>query len=245
MAEVLCQLKKKSGGGSSARLVDILLWSNSSPTSAFGKQSITLSESISNYDFIKIKYRASTDQTKMVDVIMMITEYKKTSIAATGGICPALSYFASNGIFCRPFGYSTDTSISFGNSNHAGGTDSNNSCAIPVAIYGVKLENSAKIPLYIKNFGVRSYTGNTATVVSIINFDIEDFTKITINSRDSALTSAVIRYYNGDTNLSTVDIPTSGIVSTIPSNATRFAILASRTGASGSNIYYIHGIEVS
>ena len=58
MAEKLAELKKKgSGGGSGGGFSETLLWTNPDPTANQGVGSeLTLSDSVLNYDYIKIKF---------------------------------------------------------------------------------------------------------------------------------------------------------------------------------------------
>ena len=43
-------------GGGGGMLEETVLWTNPSPTSDFAAQTVTLSDSISNYDYIKFEY---------------------------------------------------------------------------------------------------------------------------------------------------------------------------------------------
>lgn len=60
MAEVLASLKKI--GGSGEQYTETVLWTNPSPTADFANQTVTLSENINNYDYIKFTWkRAKAD----------------------------------------------------------------------------------------------------------------------------------------------------------------------------------------
>lgn len=62
----------KAGGG---QMTETALWTNSSPTSNFGNTTqtpynVTLSESYTNFDYIKIAFRFSTSVTTSAEIIM-------------------------------------------------------------------------------------------------------------------------------------------------------------------------------
>ena len=60
-----------SGGATSTETV---LWTNGSPTSAFGAQTITLSDIVTNYDYLKITGRWSTTDDTSRNFIYPTTE---------------------------------------------------------------------------------------------------------------------------------------------------------------------------
>lgn len=57
-----------SGGGGAPQ--ETTLWTNSAPTSAQSELSITLSDSMGNYDYIKIEWRASTSKDSRCNVLV-------------------------------------------------------------------------------------------------------------------------------------------------------------------------------
>lgn len=73
-----------------------IVWTNSSPTSSFGAQTITLSESLSGYDFYEILFMQSTADTRMM-----------TTGKIPVGYGTILLWFATTN-FYRP----TDTTVS-------------------------------------------------------------------------------------------------------------------------------------
>ncbi len=72
MAEKLCTLRTKGGGG--GKYTETVLWTNASPTSSFAQQNITLSDSISNYDYVRIYFRASTTNSAEKSIIFPVSE---------------------------------------------------------------------------------------------------------------------------------------------------------------------------
>ena len=66
MAEKLCTLRGAGGGG--AKQTETVLWTNSSPTSNFADQNVTLSDSMSNYDYLKFTYKKATNKPIKVDI---------------------------------------------------------------------------------------------------------------------------------------------------------------------------------
>lgn len=146
MAEKLQQLKKKGGG--SGALTETTLWTNLSPTSVFSGQTITLTESILNYDYIKIVYRGYLEDNATSEVIYP-TDYYKLFRAASETYQGAMHYRRNagqgskwyvRGFYCS----STDTDKmvfvdAFSYSVTVGGTTANvTSYDVPLQIIGIK-----------------------------------------------------------------------------------------------------------
>ncbi len=117
------------------------LWENSSPSSSFAAQSVTLSDDWSNYDFILISYIFSTGtQDYATLVIPMDNAHGKDwamrvgagSNNRNGG---RQANFVQTGTGGIPSGHGDR--ISFGAATY--NTSTNNSYVIPAAVYGIKL----------------------------------------------------------------------------------------------------------
>ena len=137
MAEKLCKLKKKGGG----ELKETTLWTNSSPSSAFSAQTVSLSQTVNNFKFIKIIFYNSTSQDESTETIISTSKLKALSNNTNSanfyrGASPA--YFSSNVAQIREFYYSNTTTIGFTSTfrvNNA--TSGSNSNCIPYKIIGI------------------------------------------------------------------------------------------------------------
>lgn len=130
MAYIPCIIGEGSTG-----YTETSLWTNSAPTSAFAAQTVTLSDSISNYKYIKIKYRVSNSNSETSSVIMSVEDLKNTDTFDSTGL--TYGSMSGNGYKVRDYYYVNDTSISFtaGYQINYVATD-NNSC-IPLEITGL------------------------------------------------------------------------------------------------------------
>ena len=136
------------GGGAGFAVVtkptktETTLWTNPSPTSTFGVTEVTLSSSIDNFDYIKIKFAATTTyqaSANCIECIYSKEDVRKTSIS-TAGMQLAMSVRpTSNTRYnARRIIYVSDTKLSFSSAlQMSGSTTDNNSC-IPLSIVGVK-----------------------------------------------------------------------------------------------------------
>lgn len=157
MAEKLCELKKKGGGGGSATWVETILWANPSPSSDFATQTVTLSDDINNYDYLKVSYKNSTTYEGVNDpysVLISVSDFKTSATGNStrhnaftfGGL-----YAPTNTVWTRFLFYDTDTTAKFGGCTQIGSTGSTNNNAIPLQIVGIK---KGRVPSYktVKDF---------------------------------------------------------------------------------------------
>lgn len=123
------------GGGGSSELQETVLWTNSSPTSNFANQTVTLSDDINNYEYLKVYYRISTTNSKTIGILVSVDDFKTTAStmplinpAGVGGNAgnPAQRYFY----------YASDTTMAIRDA--AVGTTVYNNAVIPTAICGLK-----------------------------------------------------------------------------------------------------------
>lgn len=111
------------------------LWSNSSPSSNFVSQVVSLSQSMSNFNYLKIVWQYATTSSDEGNMIVSVADFKNmglttaTSELALGG--RGSSYTQVRGLF-----YESDTSIRF--TGAANGTTASNNLCIPLYIYGLK-----------------------------------------------------------------------------------------------------------
>lgn len=109
-----------------------VLWENSSPTSDFASQAVTLSDDITNYDVIRFTYKDSKSGTDI--------DYIETSVADFLETVGGASFigFVSSQSYCRRICFSTITEISFSNNLRLNASGTSNSTNIPLKIIGIK-----------------------------------------------------------------------------------------------------------
>lgn len=106
----------------------VLLWTNPTPTAAFGAQ--TISVDLSGCDFIVVAY--GTSNAADARLTHLIHEKGRTSLCISL-LNNKIVYRAQNGV--------TDSGITFGNGasvSSYGSNNENNAVMIPVKIYGLK-----------------------------------------------------------------------------------------------------------
>jgi hypothetical protein len=113
------------------------LWTNSSPTSSFADQNVTLSDDIDNYDYIQFEYANTRTNDVRSKVIMSVSELKQTG-NSTGQNSLGLCATASGKFLVRRLNYVTDTQIHFRTCYYINSAGSNDSGAIPITIKGLK-----------------------------------------------------------------------------------------------------------
>ncbi len=121
-----------------------VLWTNSSPTSTFSSQTVTLSDSITNYNYLKFVVYTNTTNSNSFNVIIPVEDFVTTTGSKDTTFCQFVlgataGYTLSTGtLFSRACWYDTDTTIEFHNSggwNVAGASTETN---IPYQIIGIK-----------------------------------------------------------------------------------------------------------
>lgn len=132
MSEKLCVLKKIGGG----TLKETVLWTNSSPTSSMTQQYLSLSDSIANYDYIKVVIAVSTsDLTSTVTTIMDASE-----IISKGADYRNCFYGNPIGVntIRLALGNSDSTKFGFSDCYQFATATTYNNTAIPLSISGLK-----------------------------------------------------------------------------------------------------------
>ena len=127
-----------------------LLWNNSSPSSTFAGQTISLNSTSAlyhnwtDYAAILIYYRPHKDNTSTYYYAVLleygtINAHNSTSTAkfALCGRASTSASATSGSMYERPFRFDTTSTITFGGGTQAGGTSTSNNVMIPVAVYGI------------------------------------------------------------------------------------------------------------
>lgn len=137
MAEKLCELRKKGGGGG-AEQVETVLWTNPSPSSTFAAQTVTLSESIDNFDYIAISYCQSTSYPIPSKIIYSVSDFKKSIQTATNDPIVGLCVSDTSNSYGRKAYYVNSTTIGFTLGYRWNSAYSTNNAANPISIIGIK-----------------------------------------------------------------------------------------------------------
>ena len=119
---------------------ETVLWTNSSPSSSFASTTITLSESMASYDYIKISYlmwnTSSVENAR--NILIPMSDFALTTDSAAG-LMNALAVRSSNNRVARVFARASDTQIKFIDAYRINSTTKDNNGCIPYKIYGVKI----------------------------------------------------------------------------------------------------------
>lgn len=134
-------MKKMASSGyaysSQPSIKETTLWTNSSPTSNFAAQTITLLQDIDNFDYLKITYRLSTSASTELSLIISVQDFKNTADANGKGVI-TLNSKSSNVIYARLIYYASDTSVSVTVAYKIGSSGNSQAYSIPTKISGLK-----------------------------------------------------------------------------------------------------------
>ncbi len=125
----------RSGGG---KMTETTLWTNSSPTSTMADTTATLSDNLSNYDYLKVTYRISTSNATTNEVIVPVSDFKAMKYGNTYNFM-GVSAYVSSLAYCRPIEYTSETTIKIYQARKLYNSGYGNTIAIPTKISGLKL----------------------------------------------------------------------------------------------------------
>jgi hypothetical protein len=130
----------RTGGGGSA--TETVLWTNGSPTSSFASQTVTLSQTIENFDYIKIVFRKSTTNADE-GILILPTKTVKESLnntASTYRCCIGLCVGNSNSTYVRTIFVNSGVydAIGIDTATRLNASGTSNITAIPTQIIGLK-----------------------------------------------------------------------------------------------------------
>lgn len=112
--------------GASSGPVFALLWSQSPTTAAFSPQTITISDSAANYDFLLIKYRCFEGSNLFSATVIAWDNYSAALTTQTGGNFTGSRDYSVSG-----------ASVTFQKATY--NKSDNNNFLVPYGIYGIKL----------------------------------------------------------------------------------------------------------
>lgn len=171
MSEVLASLKQKGGG---QKYTETILWTNPDTSVDFAAQTVSLSDSISNYKYIAIDYCYNKSNTGITSrVIYDVTDFKKgVKDGSTNHTISGLTIEGANNVnYARPVFYISDTSIAFGLSSTLNGSGTYAAGAIPLEILGInELKHSDGSEIVFTNEMVCTPFRNTTPSGSTLTF---------------------------------------------------------------------------
>ena len=115
------------------------MWSNPNPSNDFGSSTVTLSNDMNNYTWLKFTYKKDKTTSDVYSVIYQVSDVKQ--FVDSSGQKVGTMAIGRNSAYnlVRVITYVSDTKITIGTSlriNNAAAT--NNEMVIPLVIYGMK-----------------------------------------------------------------------------------------------------------
>ena len=136
MAEVLASLKKIGGNGE--QYTETVLWTNPSPTASFAGQTVTLSDSIANYKYLKVKACYNGGYTNVaVSPLILVSEFMTIVPSTRRCTFNIGNSSAGNSYYSRAVQYVSPTSISFTDDWALKSNNTANTDVIPLEILGI------------------------------------------------------------------------------------------------------------
>ena len=124
---------------SNSTISKTLLWSNGNPSDDFVAQNVTLSQSLTNYSHILVRWKCqkTTIDTDTYDDIFKLTPTRDLSQINTGRFVIGTSYSSASGTYIRIMGLIDNTRISIGTAQRVGESITLDGRLIPMQIYGL------------------------------------------------------------------------------------------------------------
>ena len=128
----------RSGGGSATETV---LWTNPNPTSSFSEQAVQLSQSIEDFDLIKVTFKLSTTNADEGAIIVPTETIKKSLNNTTNTYRCSIGVRVSNTNYVRPLFINSGVYDQLGISSARipGNSGTSNTSATPLQVIGIKL----------------------------------------------------------------------------------------------------------
>ena len=132
MSEKLCALRKIGGGMS-----ETVLWTNSAPSSTFSGQTITMLNSYTSFNYLKIRYKNTTSSNTYNEVIIPTDRLPRMEVTMEYRV--GLGVFISSMIYFRSVNTTGNTSeLNISNCARFNNSGLDNSNVIPLSIIGMK-----------------------------------------------------------------------------------------------------------
>jgi len=126
------------GTGGSGSVTQTKIWTNPSPQADYSGTTITLSQSMTDFDYIRVTARrwkadGSVDYETIMPVSLVVT-----CTGTNQGRFP-LAYYGEGTMYARTFEYVSNTSIKFSNASKVGASGNLAGALVPAEVYGMKL----------------------------------------------------------------------------------------------------------
>jgi len=200
-------LYENQQGGST----ETVLWTNNSPTSTFAGQTITLSDSLDNYTYVKIKYRISTSVSTESSAIVPVSEFVHMTQTSNTFKIGTGSFNSST--YVRTAYYGSATTIVFNNGYQLGSTSQANRMLIPVSVIGI----SVSLPPSVGNVKTGTFNAGSAGTTITIDCGFEP-------------TKIFVHFYAGTNSMSNVtydsDMSTTKQISSVMTSSSNYSCAA-------------------
>lgn len=140
-------MKKMSSSGyaysSKPTPTETTLWTNNSPTSNFSAQTVTLSQDIDNFTYLRVYFRPSTTNTTEASVMVPVSDFKArmphSGTYPRFGLAIVNKNTSSSAESVRGIFYESDTTVYIGTASGVGSSTSSwTNYSIPTKITGIK-----------------------------------------------------------------------------------------------------------
>lgn len=162
MSEKLCTLRTKGGGG--GKYTETSLWTNPSPSSNFSGQTVTLSQGMSNFKYIAIKYKTLKTQTESdaITEILTVEDFNRCGAGSTSGEPQLRIGGYSSNPMVRLVNKASDTSITFSLAYRINASANSSEIVIPLEILGLnELAHGTKYTTNASEIAFKSVSANT------------------------------------------------------------------------------------
>ena len=158
------------------------LWTNSNPTTAFSAQAVTLSQSIENFKYVKIRFRNHTANATEGCIIIPVDDFKKSATScADNRVRIAMDSVVSGATYERLVIYTDNTTINFTTTYRVGATNTSDTPSIPLEILGLNELDTGKrfdeTTLWTNNAPTSDFAAQTV----LLSDDISNYDYIKIN----------------------------------------------------------------
>ena len=123
------------------RMTETTLWTNPNPSSLYSNGTVTLSDDIDNYDYIKFTYKPWTTSSQIMSSLYPLSDVKLSvsGNSTNHSVMSMICNLSDNSNFARRVYYASDTSITFNASYQINASNSSANTNIPQQIIGCKL----------------------------------------------------------------------------------------------------------
>lgn len=126
----------KCGGGGA--LSETVLWTNPSPTANFASQEVTLSDDMTNYQYVALYWKYNKAGTKDIKMIIPVDDFIYTSVETAKNLPKIFMGSRGTNTFVRDMAYISNTTVTFSNAVRVNIAGNDSSYCLPTKICGLK-----------------------------------------------------------------------------------------------------------